>query len=207
MTEISIKAKVKCTDGSCGKSTRLIADPDSGKLTHFVVKYKKLPDSDDRLVPVEMVANTDGGTIQLNCTRDELAALPPFTTFHYVQKEIPDYPDTYIAGGSMSNPLPPLPGDSWVDKAKDEHIPGNELALAKGMTVKAKEGEKVGQVDGLIVDPDSAKVSHLLMLEGHLWAKKDVALPVSAIEFIDADTVYLKIDKTAAKDLPTASGK
>jgi len=199
MTDIPIKAKVACTDGPGGKSTHLIVDPASGKLTYFVVKDKKLPDSPDRLVPVENVADTADDVIRLNCTRDELANMPPFTTFHYVQKEIPDYADSYQTGGSM----PALPGDSWVDTAKEKHIPAGELALARGMAVKSKESEKVGQVDGLVVDPDSGEITHLLMQKGHLWGKKDVALPVAAIDFVDADTVYLEIDKAAVKALPT----
>jgi sporulation protein YlmC with PRC-barrel domain len=203
MTDIPIKAKVECTDGPCGKSTRVIADPDSGKLTHVVIEDKKLPDSSDRLVPVEKIADTTGGVIRLNCTRDELAGLPPFTTVHYVQKEIPDYAGSYVAG----EPLPPVPEDTWVDEAKEEHIPAGELALSRGMAVKSKGSKKVGQVDGLVVDPDSGEITHLLMREGHLWGKKDVALPVSAIDFLDADTVYLKLDNAAVKDLPTVPVK
>ena len=42
MTDIPIKARVACTDGPGGKSTHVIADPASGKLTHVVVKDKEL---------------------------------------------------------------------------------------------------------------------------------------------------------------------
>ena len=133
----------------------------------------------------------------------ELAGLPPFTTVHYVQKEIPDYADSYVAG----EPMPALPEDTWVDTATEEHIPGEELALCYGMAVQSQKSKKVGQVDGLVVDPDSGEITHLLMQEGHLWGKKDVALPVAAIDFVDADTVYLKLDKAAVKTLPTVSAK
>jgi sporulation protein YlmC with PRC-barrel domain len=203
MTNIPIKAKVECTDRPAGKSTHLIADPTTGKLTHFVVKDKKLPGSPDRLVPVEKVADTTGGVIRLNCTRDELVGMPPFTTFHYVQKEVPNYADSYRTG----SPIPALPSDTWVDEAADKHIPAGELALARGMAVETKESKKVGQVDGLVVDPDSGQITHLLMQKGHLWGKKDVALPVETIDFVDAKTVYLKLDKAAVKDLPTAPGQ
>ncbi len=203
MTDIPIKARVECTDGPCGKSTHMIADPASGKLTHFVVKDKKLPDSPDRLVPVDKIANTTGDVIRLNCTRDELAGMPPFTTFHYVQKELPNYADSYQTG----SPMPALPSDTWVGKAADKHIPAGELALVRGMVVHTREDKKVGQVDGLVVDPDSGDITHMLLQKGHLWGKKDVALPVEAIDFVDAETVYLKLDKGAVKGLPTVSDK
>jgi sporulation protein YlmC with PRC-barrel domain len=206
MTDIPIKAKVECTDGPCGKSTHIIADPASDKVTHIVIKDKKLPDSPDRLVPVEKIADTTGGVIRLNCAREELADLPPFTTVHYVQKQIPDYADAYVTGDPSLASIP-TPENSWVDTATDEHIPTGELALARGMAVQSKESKKVGHVDGLVVDPDSGKITHLLMQKGHLWGKKDVALPVVAIDFVDADTVYLKLDKAAVKALPTVPVK
>ena len=162
-----------------------------------------MPDFPDRLAPVENVADTAGGVINLNCTRDELADMPPFTTFHYVQKEIPDYADSYAAREAMPAP----PGDSWVDTAKEKYIPAGELALARGMVVKSKESEKVGQVAGLVVDPDSLEVTHLLLQKGHLWGKKEIALPVATIDFVDADTVYLEIDKSAVKALPAVPAK
>ncbi len=80
-------------------------------------------------------------------------------------------------------------------------MPPGELAVYRGMDVSTAEG-KVGQVDELVVDPDSGEITHLLMREGHLWGKKDVAVPVSAIDTVEADEVYLNIDKEAVGALP-----
>lgn len=197
MTDIPIEAKVECTDGSGGKSSHLIVDPDSGKLTHFVVKNKKLPNFPDRLVSVENIVETTGSVIHLNLTQSELAALSPFTTTYYEQKGIPsNYAEVY-------DPLfvPPNPDDKV--KVKEEHVPAGEMLISRGLTVRTKELKKVGVVDGLIVDPNSNVITHLLMQKGHLWGKKDVALPVATIGSVDADTVYLKLDKAAVKALPT----
>ena len=205
MMDIPIKTKVECIDGPCGKSTHLIVDPDSGKLTHFVVKDKKLADAPhrpDRLVPVEKVRDTTGGVIRLNCTREEVAGMPPFTSIHFIQKGIPDYGDSVVGGTQISEPLPPTEAYTWARKVEDEHVPSGELALSQDMAVKTKEG-KVGQVDGLVVDPDSGEITHLLMRKGHLWGAKDVTVPVSAIADADEGNVYLKIDKQTIQDLPT----
>lgn len=166
-----------------------------------MVKDKHLPDSPDRLVPVEKVADTAGGVIRLNCTREEVAGMPPFTTIYYTQKGVPDYADSYMTGTSLTDPLPPMPDYVWADQVEDEHTPEGELALSRGMTVNTREG-KVGKVDGLVVDPDSGEITHLLMREGHLWGAKDVSVPVSDIDAIDEDEVHLKIDKDAIQKLP-----
>ncbi len=39
-------------------------------------------------------------------------------------------------------------------------------------------------------------------MRGHLWGKKEIAIPMSFIERVDLDTVYLKVDKKAIDDLP-----
>jgi sporulation protein YlmC with PRC-barrel domain len=69
------------------------------------------------------------------------------------------------------------------------------------------DGGKVGTVDELVVDPDSGNITHLLMRKGHLWGKKDVAVPVSAIQVVGAVDVYLKIDKEAVSALPAVPVK
>jgi hypothetical protein len=41
------------------------------------------------------------------------------------------------------------------------------------------------------------------MREGHLWGKKDVIIPVSAISKSSAEIVYLNLDKHQIEALPT----
>ena len=75
-----------------------------------------------------------------------------------------------------------------------------------GMHVEASDG-RVGRLDALVLDPKNGDVTHILMREGHLWDKKDVAIPVSGAYFSDKDTVYLKLDKAAVKKLPAVAFK
>ncbi len=45
------------------------------------------------------------------------------------------------------------------------------------------------------------------MRKGHLWGKKDVAIPYADINFTDGDTVYLNLDKKALQALPAVKVK
>ena len=83
-----------------------------------------------------------------------------------------------------------------------EHIPAGEVVIRRGTPVKATDGE-VGKVDEFLVDPENNNISHLILREGHLWGKKDVTIPVSEIDKIAEDGVYLKLDKEAIETLPT----
>lgn len=204
--DIPMDAKVKCTDGKCGKSTYVIVDPVKQAVTHFVVKYKKLPENPDRLVPVETIADMSQKLISLSCTRAELAEMQPFTTTRFVQKEEPDYAASYMAGDPNAFTQPMVAYDTWVDTVPEVHIPHDELVVYRGMDVRTSEG-KVGTVDELVVDPDSGNITHLLMRKGHLWGAKDVGIPVTAVDVVTGDEVYLNIDNDAVEALPTVPVK
>jgi uncharacterized membrane protein len=68
--------------------------------------------------------------------------------------------------------------------------------------VEAKDGH-LGTVVELVVDETSNNITHFVLQEGHLWGKKVVTLPLSAVDRVEGDTVYLKLDKQAIAQLPT----
>ena len=207
MKEIPVNAKVECTDGPCGHSTDLIVNPVQKRITHVVVKDKTLPGSSDRLVPVEQVADTSGGLIRLDCTRAKVAEMQPFTTTQYVKDVIPTYIDTSIvANADVIWEDPVVAYDTEYAPLPEHHIPAGQRAIYRGMEVNTGK-HKVGQVDELVVDPDGEKITHLMMRTGHLWGKKDVAIPVSAIDFVGEDAIWLKIDKEAIGALPAVPVK
>ena len=90
---------------------------------------------------------------------------------------------------------------SYVEEVV-ERIPPGELAVRRGTRVEATDGH-VGQVGEFVVEPESGHITHLILLEGHLWAKKEVTLPLSAIDHSEGDTVYLNLDKKAVEALPS----
>jgi uncharacterized membrane protein len=72
--------------------------------------------------------------------------------------------------------------------------------------VEATDGA-VGQVDELVKDPESGDLTHLVLLEGHVFGKTQVTLPISAVDRVEEDTVYLKLDKDGIKRLPAVPVK
>ena len=80
------------------------------------------------------------------------------------------------------------------------------MEVSLNAKVRASDG-KIGLVAGLISDESGENVTHLILQEGHLWGKKEVAIPLSAVDRIAADTVYLKLDKAAVAKLPALPRK
>ena len=80
-------------------------------------------------------------------------------------------------------------------------LPLGEVAVRRGQRVHASDGT-IGLVQGLVLDPGSRHVTHVLLQEGHLWGRKQVAIPVSAVTEVDADRVELTLTKQQVQHLP-----
>ena len=202
MTDIQLKAKVQCSDGPCGKSTNVIINPVTHQVTHVVVQDKKLPEYATRMVSIDKVASATHNQITLSCTFDELARMDPFIVKRFIQES--GSGQAYGSGEAYTSQY--VLNDTAYDSVQEEQIPQGELSVYSGMHVQASDG-KVGKLDELVLDPKSGDITHLQMREGHLWGKKDVAIPVSAVDFVDEDTIYLKLDKKAVMALPAVPVK
>jgi sporulation protein YlmC with PRC-barrel domain len=66
--------------------------------------------------------------------------------------------------------------------------------------VHATDGE-IGRVQGLVIDPRTHHVTHVLLQEGHLWGSKEVAIPMGALTGVE-DGVQLNITKQQVEALP-----
>lgn len=184
--DIPVHAEVKCSDGPCGRSDEVIVNPTTQQVTHLVVREEQGSYA-ERLVPVELVTQTSPGHVSLNCSMEQLGRMEPFVDHQYV----PIWPT-----GSFA----PL-GEPGIVVLSQERVPQGETAIHRGAHVEAMDGH-LGRVDELLIDPSSERITHLVLREGHLWGQKDVTIPVSEIDHIEADRIYLKLDKHAVEELP-----
>ena len=192
--DMPLNVEVYCADGLCGLSKEVVLDRSSEEVTHLVVKEKRSP-REELLIPVDQVMETTAHRIQLRCTRDELAKMQPLLEVEVRREEIPHY----IAGPYL---LPVGVPDTEYVAVNRESIPPGEVAVRQGARVEATDG-RVGRLDEFLVDPANEHVTHLVMREGHLWGRRDVTIPVSEIDLIEEDTIYLKLDKEQVGALPT----
>jgi sporulation protein YlmC with PRC-barrel domain len=79
-------------------------------------------------------------------------------------------------------------------------VPLGDVAVRRGETVHATDGE-IGKVQGLVIDSRNHHVTHVLLQEGHLWGRKEVAIPISAVVGVD-DGIRLNISKEDVQNLP-----
>ena len=200
MTPFTIGTHASCIDGVCGKVTRVVFDPVARAVTHFVVDRHDL----GRLVPLDLVDATTG-EIRLRCTIAEFEQLEPAETTQFLpgSHQDPDYSPDQV----LSMPYYRLADDVLgLRKGNDsptvtyDTLPLGEVAVRRGEQVHATDGN-IGQVQGLVIDPGSRHVTHVLLQEGHLWGRKEVAIPISAVTEV-GDGIQLNITKQQVQDLP-----
>jgi len=192
--DIPINVNVFCSDDRGGVSTYVILNPTTEQVTHLVVKEKEFPHI-ERLVSIDLVLESAPDKIQLRCTKHQLAEMEQFIETEFVRRETPLY-----VGPFMWWPYA-IPETEMVP-VTHEHIPAGELAVHRGARVEANDGH-AGRVDEFLINPTDEHITHLVLREGHLWGQKDVTVPISAIDHIEEDTVYLNLSKHSIEALPT----
>ncbi len=201
-TVFTIGAGVSCTDGVCGEVARVVVDPVARAVTHLVVEpgHRHGP---GRLVPVGLAGATAGG-IRLRCTLAEFGKLDPAEETQFLPGA-PGYPGYdpqqvacwpyYDLGAGPTGGIVNIPQPVTYDT-----VPLDEVEVRRGEHVHATDGE-IGKVQGLIIDRRSHHVTHVLLQEGHLWGRKEVAIPISAVTDVE-DGIRLNITRQQVQNLP-----
>lgn len=209
--EFAIGAKASASDGVCGEVSRLIMDPVALTVTHLVIEPKHRPDS-GRLVPVHLV-DTTTGQIRLRCTTAEFDKLDPAEETELAEGL--DYGGGYGQAeavqsyGGMGGGMGGIGASGMgigmgvgygTPVVLHDVVPLGETDVQRGDSVHALDGE-IGKVQGFVVDPGDNHVTHVLLQEGHLWGRKEVSIPISAVIGVDAG-IRLNITKKQVEDLP-----
>lgn len=203
MTEFSMGADASCSDGPCGKLTRLIVDPKTQAVTHLVIGPKHR--GERRLVPIDLVDST-AGEIKLRCTMAEFGKFDPAEEEDLLPGDpgAPLYnPDMAQFGDRHGLGMANLRLNDGAKTGTHDTVPLGEVDVRRGEPVFATDGE-IGKIQGLVIDPGSHHVTHVLLEEGHLWGRKEVAIPISSVTRVD-DVIRLTIDKQQVRNLPPVS--
>lgn len=205
--QFTIRAGVSCSDGPAGRVSRVIVDPVAGEVTHLVVEPEHRRDL-ARLVPLDLVDGT-AGEVRLCCTRAEFERLEhaqetrfmPATSgydgYGYGRDEVGYWP---YYGLSRGLGLAGNGGGTPAQMLTTDAVPPGEVSVRRGDYVHATDGD-IGRVQGLVIDRGSRRVTHVLLQEGHLWSRKDVAIPMSAVASA-SDGIQLTITRRQVEDLP-----
>ena len=98
-----------------------------------------------------------------------------------------------------------LPGRRGKPKAPQQvtvdYVPEGEVEVHRELTVRATDAD-IGQIQGLVVEPGGHQVTHVLLQQGHMRGRKEVAIPIGAVTKIGTLLIHLSLTKHQVKDLP-----
>jgi sporulation protein YlmC with PRC-barrel domain len=186
MEEFTLGARASCPDGFCGVVSGTIVDPATRTVTHLVIEPEN--GTVARLVPLDLVEGT-ADDVRLRCPLDEFGRLDP------AEKVLGD---TWSGAGDYSSRG--LGQGRRRPLVVEQAVPPGDTEVERHQSVHAVDGE-IGQVEGFMVNPADDKVTYIVLQEGPLWGRKQVAIPVSAVASID-DGIRLNITKQQVEDLP-----
>jgi sporulation protein YlmC with PRC-barrel domain len=208
---LDLGTEIQCADGDLGELSDIVVDPTTRRVTHLVVEPKHgyfTP----RLVPVELVGSGDAVPIELTCTVKEAGELEHAEEIAYLRLgEFPVDDPKYDVQVTEMLALPyyegldmPSAGVTSYGRGVDvryERVPKGEVEIRRKSPVIASDGHRLGHVDGLVVD-DGA-VTHVVLEAGHLWGKREITVPIGAVERVDEEGVTLTIAKDDVEKLDT----
>jgi sporulation protein YlmC with PRC-barrel domain len=203
-TPFTIGAKASCSDGSCGAVSRVVVNPVTREVTHLVIESDG--PGTGRLVPLSLIGSS-GDQVTMTCTRAEFDHLGMAEETEF----LPGVADPYEAGEVLAWPyygLGPTGMAGVIDPGAAaltepivyDKLPAGEVGVRRGERVHATDGA-IGLVQGLVIDPADHHVTHVLLQEGHLWGRKEVAIPITAVTGVE-DGIQLSISKQDVHDLP-----
>ncbi|HEY2794677.1 MAG TPA: PRC-barrel domain-containing protein [Micromonosporaceae bacterium] len=210
----TIGSDVRATDGVCGVVNRVVIDPVADTVTHLVVEPKH-HHNQGRLVPLALL---DDGSSDLriqgtvadfdNLELAEETQFVPGESGGYASNDVLAWP-YYSVGGASGLSMGTWPGDvglghenvmEYADEPiTTDTVPTGEIAIYRGDHVHCTDGE-IGKVQGLVIAGDS-RVSHVLLQEGHLFGRKEVAIPIKSVVDV-GDGIRLSLSKDQVRGLP-----
>jgi len=210
-TEFTIGARATCTDGLCGRVVRVVVDPIARKVTDLVVEPPHRSGL-GRLVPLQLVAAADSAEVRLSCSLAQFDQLTIAEETHFVPVSNAGY-GSFAMDEALAWPFyttasfGALDGDitDAYDVVVDDAVPAGDVTVRRGDQVQATDGA-IGSVQGLVVEEATHRVTHVLLQEGHLWGRKEVAIPIGAVTRVEGG-IELSLSKQQVEDLPPVGAK
>jgi uncharacterized protein YrrD len=200
-----------------GHVNRFVLDPATNEVTHIVIqKGWLLPE--DKVVPFQMVSAHSDGRLLLSEEVGEFEKLPPFeeTNFVRASDDRPDDPTPsgdpayhhtpayywYPSHANIGYPGLGLGYYAWPNTQTRQNIPEDTVALKEGADVISSDGEHVGDVERLLIEPESNKATHFLISQGMLFRDHKL-VPAHWVRSVEEDKVYLVVSARLLERLPS----
>jgi uncharacterized protein YrrD len=222
MNEVELKegTSVFTSDGKeVGTINRIVLDPETNEITHIVVQKGWLF-AEDKVIPFGRVQSVTGDKVVIDESMGDFDQLPPFEETHYVGVSDRDaaartmpadaYPANVFAPayywyppfGYTGYPAYGMPYYSWPRTKTEQNIPADTVPLKEGAKVVTADEKQVGNIDRLLVEPNTGHVTHFVIAEGLLFKDRKL-VPANWIKTASEDKVRLNVSSDVLNRVPS----
>lgn len=198
-------APVRMANGDeVGRVDRVVIDPKTNEVTYIVVRKGALF-TEDKVVPIGMIAAASDEGVQLRPDAGDLQDLPQYQETYYVPADEADSAPgqtsyappvyAYAPYGSPSMGLAfgaALMQPDVVAKTTT-NIPENEIALKQGAKVMSRDDKHVGDVEQVLTDPNTNRASHFVISQGLLFKSRKL-VPMDWVANVSEEEVRLAVN-------------
>ncbi len=202
-------AKVYTSTGhEVGRVDRVVLDPKTKEVTHIVVR-KGFLFTEDKLVPLNLIASANEDRVTLRPDASDLYALPPYEETHYIpldeaESSAAAYPPDlamplywYVPYGIGSPGYIPPP----MYRAETErNTPANTVAVKEGAKVFSADDKEVGSVERVFTDSTTDQATYIVVSQGAILKEKK-SVPMSWVRTVTQDEVHLSVGASVLDNL------
>jgi sporulation protein YlmC with PRC-barrel domain len=198
---LDLGCSVQCTDATFGELADIIVDPISRRVTHLVVEPHG-HHAGARLVPIDRARPADDG-LALDYSIADVEALEPLheSAFMRAGENLAADPD-WDVGIENVLALPVYQELNGMGTVMDpdphvmigyDRIPKHEVEIRRSSAVISTDGHHLGHVEGFLVG--GGETADIILERGHLWGRREVVIPASAVERVQNDSITLSLTK------------
>lgn len=213
-------ATVMVTNGQkVGSLHRIVVNPRNNALTNIVVRTGTLLSQEEKVIPIDLVAEADADQIVLHDRPGILQSLPPFEEERIVEEngaldQPPALDDMPLVMFGRPNVGMPSVGTPLITESAgqneqfvthiEQNIPVGTVAIKEGAKVVTAEGKHAGNVESVLADSSMARITHLLVSNGLLTKEKKL-LPIHWVTVLGEDEIRLGVKKSSVDELDDVS--
>jgi uncharacterized protein YrrD len=194
-----------------GSLNRVVLDPNTKVLSGIVIRTGTLLNHEERVVPIEWVAETTTDQILLRKDAGDVASFAPFEEEHIVEEDNVNRSSTQgvniqpmIYGTPVyGTPLQTTTGEEFATRI-DQNIPEGTVAMKEGAKVMSADGEHVGDVERVFTGIPNEQITHLLISQGKI-KKTTKLVPIDWVNTMTEDEVNLRVNKVSIDNLAETS--
>ena len=191
-----------CRDGVLGELADIVVDPNPSRVSHLVV-HAAGGGSVKRLIPYDLVDDA-GSRISLRCTLADAHGLAEAQELEYLPSgeggQTPD-PDWEVGVQDVTL-VPRHDASVFVDYTPEaepdimhiyDRIPRGHVEVRRESSVTTADGHHAGNLEGIVIE--GGKLTHLVLRCGHLWHRRTVLIPMSAVGPLHTDEIEVRASR------------